>query len=208
MKKYNDIEQGSPEWHQLRKGKVTGTYLKAIMGTPAKRQDAIYEIIAERLTVGVEEEVEYENPMARGNRLEPDAIAAFELETNKQVERTGFCEDETNPLIANSPDGYIEETNDTEAVETKCPGGKNYVKMWLTNTVPEEYEWQVVQYFIVNDKLAKLYFVGYRPEISIHPIHIIVVTREEIEIKIADARKKQEAFLQEVESILSTLIKL
>lgn len=197
------MEQGTNEWYQIRKGKITGTTLKSVMGTPKARQDAMYEIIAERLTIGVEED--YENPMDRGNRLEPDAIAMFELETGKQVERIGFAEDETNPMIANSPDGLIGET---EAIETKCPQGKNYVKMWLTNLVPEEYEWQVVQYFIVNEKLEKLYFVGYRPEIDIHPIHIIEVNRSDIEVKIKNAKKQQEAFLQEVESILSTLIKL
>lgn len=205
MKNYKEVEQKSDEWHQLRKGKITGTTLKAIMGTPKARQEAIYEIIAERLTVGVENDENRENPMDRGNRLEPDAIATFELETGKQVERTGFCEDDKNPMIANSPDGLIGEN---EAVETKCMGGKNHVKMWLTNEVPDEYNWQVVQYFIVNEKLEKLYFVGYNPDIPVHSLHIIEVKREEIKLEIENARKSQEAFLQEIDSILSTIIKL
>lgn len=204
MKKYN-VEQKTDEWHHLRKGKITGTTLKAIMGTPKARQDAIYEIIAERLTVGVESETDYENAMDRGNRLEPDAIAQFELETGLQVERIGFAEDETNPFIANSPDGLI---GDNEAVEAKCMGGKNHVKMWLTNKVPDEYEWQVVQYFVVNENLQKLYFIGYNPDIPVHPLHIIEVTREEILLDIENARKSQQAFLQEVDSILATIIKI
>jgi putative phage-type endonuclease len=202
MKKHN-IEQRTSEWHQLRKGKITGTVLKSIMGTPKARQEAIYETIAQRLTVGVEEE--YENAMERGNRLEDDAVATFELETGKTVERTGFCEDDTNPMIANSPDGLIGEN---EAVEIKCMGGKNHVKMWLTNEIPDEYQWQVVQYFVVNEKLEKLYFVGYNPDIPVHPLHIIEVNREEIGLKIENAKKSQEAFILEVESILSTIIKL
>lgn len=202
MKKI-DIEQKSDEWHHIRKGKITGTTLKAIMGTPKARQEAIYEKIAERLTVGVVDE--FENAMERGNRLEPDAIASFELETGKQVERIGFCEDDDNAMICNSPDGLIGET---EAIEAKCMGGKNHVKMWLTNKVPDEYEWQVVQYFIVNEKLEKLYFVGFSPDIPVHPLHIIEVKREEITVDIANAKKSQEAFLQEVDAILSTIIKL
>ena len=204
MKKHN-VEQKSDEWHHLRKGKITGTTLKSIMGTPKARQDAIYEIIAERLTVGVESEGDYENAMDRGNRLEPDAIAMFELETGKSVERTGFCEDDTNPMIANSPDGLI---GKNEAIEAKCLSGKNHVKMWLTNKVPDEYEWQVVQYFIVNEKLEKLYFVGYNPDIPIHSLHIIEVSREEVEEKIKTAKVAQEQFLGEVDEILKTLIKL
>lgn len=202
MRKHN-IEQGTPEWHQLRKGKITGTQLKDIMGTPKKREDAIYEIIAERLTIGVEDSENYENAMDRGIRLEPDAISAFELETGKTVEVTGFCEDDTNPMIANSPDGLIGET---EAIEVKCMGGKNHVKMWLTNEVPDDYKWQVVQYFIVNEKLEKLYFVGYNPDIDIHPLHIIEVKREQIQEAIEKAVVGQKRFLLEVEEIIKKLI--
>lgn len=202
MKKHK-VEQKTDEWFHLRKGKITGTTLKSIMGTPKARQEAIYEKIAERLTVGVESEGEYENAMDRGNRLEPDAISSFELETGKSVERIGFAEDDTNPFIANSPDGLIGEN---EAIEAKCMGGKNHVKMWLTNEVPSDYQWQVVQYFVVNPKLRKLYFVGYNPDIPIHPLHIIEVNREEIALDVENAKKSQEAFLQEVDSILSTLI--
>lgn len=202
MKKHN-IEQRTEEWHHLRKGKITGTTLKGIMGTPKARQSAIYEIVAERLTVGVE--TDYENAMDRGLRLESEAIAIFELETGKQVETIGFCEDESNPMIANSPDGLIGED---EAVEIKCLEGKGHIKMWLTNEVPDEYEWQVVQYFIVNENLKKLYFVGYNPDIPVHPLHIIEIERKEIDDKIYKAKKSQEVFLQEVEAILSTIIKL
>ena len=203
MKQYNEIKQGTLEWHQIRKGKITGTVLKAIMGTTKARQEAIYEIIGERLTVGVDEG--YENAMDRGTRLEPDAIAIFELETGKQVERTGFCEDEENSLICNSPDGLI---GKTEAIETKCMGGKNHVKMWLTNKIPDEYEWQSIQYFVVNHKLETLYFVGYNPDIPVHPIHIIELKRKDVEREIEEARTAQNTFLKEVEGELSKLITL
>ena len=117
------------------------------MGTPKAREDAKYEIIAERLTVGVE--MDYENPMDRGTRLEPEAIKAFEFETGKSVEITGFCQNDENDHIAYSPDGII---SDEEDVEIKCMGGKNHVKMWLKNEVPSDYRWQNVQAFIVNHK--------------------------------------------------------
>lgn len=203
MKKHN-IEQRTDEWQHLRKGKITGTTLKAIMGTPKARQDAIYEIIAERLTVGVEGD-EYENAMDRGTRLEPDALSAFELETGKSVEKIGLIENDDNSQIANSPDGLIKET---EAIEVKCMGGKNHVKMWLTNEIPDEYKWQSVQYFVVNTKLERLYFVGYNPDIPTHPLHIIELNRETAMEDIEKARLAQDNFLEDVENILKTLIKL
>lgn len=201
MKKHN-LEQRTDAWHHLRKGKITGTTLKAILGTPKARQEAIYELIGERLTIGVEDE---ENAMERGNRLEPEAIAFFELETGKKVERIGFCEDDNNPMICNSPDGLIGET---EAIEVKCMGGKNHIKFFLNNEIPDEYFWQVVQYFVVNEKLEKLYFVGYNPDIPLKKMHIVEVERKNIKDKVDEARQAQEIFLQEVNDILKTIITL
>jgi len=205
MKKHDNITQGTDAWFQIRKGKITGTTLKAIMGTPKARQEAMYEIIAERLTEGVESESDYENPMDRGVRLEDEAIAMFEFESGKKVERTGFIENDENSFIAYSPDGII---SDEEDVEVKCPLGKNYVKMWLTDEVPEEYFWQMVQAFVVNPKLERRWFVGFNPEITVHPLHIKEVRREKIESEIKTARMKQEEFLAEVEEKLKGIIKL
>ena len=205
MNKNNDIQQGTPEWLHKRKTALTGTTLKSLMGTPKARQEAVYEAIANRLTVGIDEE--YENAMDRGIRLEPDGIASFEFTTGKSIERIGFCESDDIPAIAQSPDGYIK-GDDTEAVEIKCMGGKNHVKMWLTNEIPDEYFWQAVQYFVVNDKLKKLYFCGYNPDIPIHPLHIIEINRTDIEEDVKKARDAQKVFLQEIEVILNTILKL
>lgn len=203
MKKHN-FSQRSPEWQQIRKGKISGTFLKNILGTPRARQEAVYEFIADKLTVGID--LGEENAMDRGIRLEADAIAMFELETGKKVETIGFCEHDDEPIISNSPDGYVADSNDTEAVEAKCLGGKNHVKMWLTNRVPDDYEWQVIQYFVVNPKLKKLYFVGYNPDIPSHSLHIIQVNREEVTDRIEIAYKAQVEFIKEVNQALGSLI--
>jgi putative phage-type endonuclease len=205
MKKHK-IEQKTDAWFQIRKGKITGTTLKAIMGTPKARQEAIYELIAERLTVGVDNpDVNYENAMERGCRLEPDARIMFEFETGLKVEEVGFCENDDNSSIGYSPDGII---SDAEDIEIKCMGGKNHIKMWITNKIPEEYSWQVVQAFVVNPKLKKRYFVGYNPDIPTHPLHIIEITREEIEKEIKEAEENQIKFLKDVEVELNKIIKI
>lgn len=207
MKKIQ-IDQRSPEWEQLRKTHITGTVLRGLMGTPYARQEMFYEIIANRLTVGVDSDTEYENPMDRGTRLEPDAVAMFEIETGKKVEQIGFCQSEEMENVAQSPDGYIFDSNDTEALEIKSMGGKNHVKLWFENKVPAEYWWQVIQYFVVNEKLLKLYFVGFNPNIPIHPLHIIEVNKEDVLLDIAKAKRAQEVFLQEVNEKLKEIITL
>lgn len=205
MKRYNELEQRTPEWYHLRKGKIGGTGLAKILGTPYARGEYFYEIIAERLTTGNAEAEEYENPMDRGLRLEDEAIAAFEFETGKKVEKVGLCEDSENSQITNSPDGLI---GDDEAVEIKCMGGKNHIKFWLDNEVPKEYIWQVIQYFVVNKNLKTLWFVGYNPDIPVRPLHIVEVKRSDKEKEIEKARKAQEEFIEEVNEKLKEIIKL
>lgn len=202
------MPQKSPEWQQVRKGVVTGTTLKQIMGGAKAYDSAFYEIVSERLTVGLDEE-EYESDIDRGNRLEPEAIAEFELETGLVVEKIGFAESDSSKFVGQSPDGLIGET---EAIEVKCPAGKNHVRIWFTDQVPEvsgcDYKDQVVMYFVVNDKLQKLYFVSYNPKIPVHPLHIIEVTRESIAEDIEIAKQKVTEFLEKVEAKMSEIITL
>ncbi len=193
MKTHRDIEQGSDAWHQIRKGKITGTMLKQIMGTPKARSEATYEFIAELLTVGIPDD---ENPMERGKRLEPEALAAFTYQTGLAVETVGFCEHDDDPSIANSPDALVVGKN--AAVEVKCLNGAKHVKMWFTESVPDDYKWQVVQYFVVNDQLETLYFVGYHPEIESHPLVILTISRSSVFAEIEEARAAQVRFLDEV----------
>lgn len=204
MKIYRDIVQGEKEWFEKKLGTISGTYLSEIMGTPKARESAFYEILAERLTPSVDMEYLYENPMARGVRLEPEAVKAFEYVTSKQVERVGLCESDESKWIIYSPDGLIGETED---LEIKCPLGKNYMKIVLTNEVPKEYHYQIIQGFIVNPKLQKRYFVAYNKDIVSYPIHIIEVTRESLAEEIAEALEIEKTFLQEIEEKLKTFNK-
>ena len=198
MRQHDDIEQGTEKWFFVRKTDVTGTVLKSICGTPKAYEEAKFEMVANRLTVGVD--MENENPMERGTRLEPEAIAAFEFETGKTVTRTGYCQSDTNPQIANSPDGLI--PAEDAAIEVKCPGGKNYMKIVILNAIPDEYIYQIHQYFIVNEKLKTVYFTAYNPDIPYHPLHIITVTREMFGAEIDASQQKEEVFLQEVNEML------
>lgn len=200
MKKHN-LEQRTDEWHFLRKGKITGTTLKGLMSSKKDtREDAEYELIAERLSTGAESD---ENAMDRGTRLEPEALAAFEFETGRSVEVCGFCEHDDEQFIAQSPDGLIGET---EAVEVKCLAGKKHVRAWLTNEIPDDYYWQVVQYFVVNPRLELLHFVCYNPDIPVHPLHIIPKRRAEIAEDIEKARQTQTEVLARINEKLQGII--
>ena len=171
------------------------------------QQEALYEIIGERLTVGVDPEF-YESPMDRGNRLEPGARTSFEFVTGKKVEQYGFIESDRSQFIGYSPDGVIADSDETEDIEIKCPQGKNYVKMWFTEDWAEDYEWQIVHGFVVNPKLQKRYFVIYNPDIPVHPIHIIEVTREQVQERVDQANGVLDTFLETVKGHMDRIISL
>lgn len=148
--------ESEEEWLEARRGRITGTRLKDLI-TKGKPKIGFYEIIAERVAIPASEE----NAMDRGKRLEDEAMERFVKETKKKVQNDLVLwsrEDESN--IALSPDGYI---GKTEAVEVKCLSSAKHLEAWLTQEIPAEYEYQAMQYFIVNDSLKKLYFVFYDP---------------------------------------------
>ncbi|MDE2022433.1 MAG: YqaJ viral recombinase family protein [Patescibacteria group bacterium] len=160
IEKYEDRET----WLEARRGRVTGTRLKDLI-TKGKPKKGFYEIIAERVAIPAGEE----NAMDRGTRLEDDAIQRFMLETGKKVNTDlVILSREDDPNICISPDGYIETGKGkkkaiTEAVECKCLNSAAHIEAWLTKEIPSEYEYQALQYFIVNDKLQTLYFCFYDP---------------------------------------------
>jgi putative phage-type endonuclease len=154
IQKY-DNEQ---DWLSARLGKITGTRLQKVVNkrgcTP---KVGFYELIAERICIPATDEP----VMDRGKRLEEIAIERFEEKTKKKVNKDlvlWIREDDEN--IAISPDGFI---GKTEAVEVKCLSSARHIEAFLSKKIPNEYGYQVLQYFIVNDELKKLYFVFYDP---------------------------------------------
>jgi exodeoxyribonuclease (lambda-induced) len=202
-----NLEQRTPEWLEARRGKVTGTGLKKILGRPQTRTDYFYEVLAERLTSeGLEEG---ESAMQRGVRLEPEALEAFEAKTKKKVEIAGLCVDDQNEWIANSPDGLIKVKGKyREAAEIKCLSSANHLKVWLENKIPDDHMAQAMQYFILNKDLEILHFASYDPRMTMHPLHIIKLKREDIEEDIAKAKEAEEKFINEVNAKFDEIVKL
>lgn len=179
-----NIEQGTKEWHDARMCKITGTKLKAVMGTAEARRGLIAELIAEEAT---EQSKTYRttDEMERGNAEEIFAIKAFEQQTGKTVARPGIVVSDEFDWLALSPDGLVLEGNDyVEGVEVKCPDSKKAILYRIENMIPmeetglmgktgnplagapflgipAEYKWQVVHYFLVVETLKKMSFLVY-----------------------------------------------
>lgn len=193
--KFKDEES----WLEARKGKITGSRLGGLFSKRDKKPlKPYYELIAERVAIPADGE----NVMDRGHRLEDEAMELFEKQTGKKVDKSLvlWARDE-NENIAISPDGVIGET---EAVEVKCLNSASHIEAWLTKEIPSEYEYQVLQYFIVNDKLEKLYFCFYDPRMP-KDFFYFEVSRDQVKEKIAEYLALQQTALAEFEDIIRQL---
>lgn len=164
----------------------------------AERTEKIfYELVAYYLSDG--SAPEDEAPTDRGHRLEPLAIEYLSKEYNLTIEEVGIWQaDHCDDRIYVSPDGYIKDKK--IPVEVKCLSGWKYVKAWFTNTIPDDYMNQIFKYFIVNQESEKLLFVFYRPEITLYPMHLIVVKREDYTQEIKALQEEELQLLRDVDS--------
>lgn len=180
MKSYKDIIQQTEEWYRLRYGKIGGSTLKELMANKSVQDTAIYsKLLSARF-----EDYEYEEnfqsfDMERGVIYEPVAREMFEDVYNLKVDLYGWLEMD-NGIAGISPDGIIGDKF-AEAVEIKCPNRITHMT-YIRNPMSmiEEYIWQVVEYFVVIDKLKTLYFVSYRPENTALPLVVQKVNRKTI----------------------------
>lgn len=198
------------QWLTARLGKITGTRLKDIVvkrGTGKKL--GYYELIAERLSVSEEDFDGYipnETPMDRGTRLQKIALEEFSKQTGKKIDdKLVLWVRDDNESIAISPDGTV--IGEEAAIETKCLASARHVEAYLTQAVPDEYEFQKLQYFIVNEKLQTLYFAFYDPRIPAIQFFFLKIERKEIEEDIKTYLEYQRTVLKEVEEIVLKLSK-
>jgi hypothetical protein len=107
-----DVEQGTPEWHELKLGVLSSSRFKDLLtttGAPSKvRKKYKNELIDEILTG---ERVEsYKNKhMQRGNDREHESREAYEFAHDTAVEQVAFCFFDESKTFGCSPDGLVGE---------------------------------------------------------------------------------------------------
>jgi predicted phage-related endonuclease len=188
------------DWKAFRRGKITGSRLKDIVAKKnGSKKIGFYELIAERLGIPADEE----NAMERGHRLEGEAVERFESKTGMKVSRDlVIWEREDIEGVAVSPDGWI---GKKEAIEIKCLGSARHIEAVITNEVPDEYHYQKLQYFIVNDKIETLHFCFYDPRLKHKDFHVIEVTRKQVQEEVEAMIAYQKDTLAEVDKYVQEL---
>lgn len=112
------LEQGTQEWLDARKNRVTGSRAGAILGVNpyATADDVMREMVREHF--GAEREFTGNAATEHGNEYEDVALQDYELMTGNDVTRAGLIVHPDYDWLAVSPDGLIGENG---GVEIKCP---------------------------------------------------------------------------------------
>lgn len=213
-------ENDRQTWLELRRGVITGSKAKGIKplsrGTD-KTPQGFWQLLAEKISI----EPDGENVMDRGLRLENEALRKtakqFKLNLNYDP---GMWLSDIDDDIAVSPDAAEDVDSPTYAVEAKCFDSANHLKYIIIDkklresetyspftSIPPDNRDQVVQYFLVNEKLETLYFTFYDDRIAIdkHTHHVIIVKRKDVEGEIEVAKDIQTRMLDKVNELIGEL---
>jgi len=199
-----NVEQGSPEWIEARRWVITGTRLKAVMGTPTARKTLIYELIAEMVAPPKEG---YTSPAMERWHLCEELVK----EKYPEIQNVGLIKKDGCDWLGISCDGiHMVDGKVKRAIEVKSPEAKNFVKYAIEGGIPDEYFWQVIHYFIIIDELESLDFIVYNPEILDPKLRQIVtiVKREEkwVQEAITQAKEKIASFRLEWTEAMKKII--
>lgn len=170
---HNDVDQGSPEWLELRRGIVTASTVGKLLtetGRPASNDTSrrhTLTLVAERIS-GQVEEVFTNNDMWRGIDLEPVARDMYaEHFADEPVTTTGFLvRDDWGFKIGASPDGLV---GDHGGLEVKAPRAKGHIATVLADQVPSQYMPQIQACLLVSGREwwdFCSYFGGLRPYVK------------------------------------------
>lgn len=151
---HTEIEQGTPEWHEIRCGVITASAIKHMLTATGKiannetSRRVVAEIASERLS-GYSEETATTFAMVRGHDDEELAREVYTANV-APVDECGFItNDEYGFVIGCSPDGLI---GDDGGWECKSRLHAIQLQTIIDGTVPDEFMAQIQTCLLVSGR--------------------------------------------------------
>jgi len=142
LKIYEDLDQGSSEWLEARRGIVTASEVGKLVTPTLKIADnktsrgLIERLAAERISGRIDDHY-MSRDMERGHLDEPFARQAYEQHMNVEVQQVGFMTRELEGFVLGySPDGLVGETG---LIEIKSRKPQLQVMHVLEPDVPHDH---------------------------------------------------------------------
>lgn len=158
MKIHNDLIQWTPEWFEVRKGKMTASHAQAIWNVWKWLDSYIVSLMSEYYS-SAEKEQFSSSHTDRGNELEPLARDMYELTKWVQVEQVWFIE--YSDFVWCSPDWFIWED---WWIEIKSVQDLNHFELLLNweSEIESKYIWQIQMNLLITGRKWWDY-VSYNP---------------------------------------------
>jgi putative phage-type endonuclease len=150
MKIHDQLNQGTPEWLEVRRGKITASVVGQLLTStykPAKNEKVrmlAFELAAERITGRPNPHFESWD-MKRGT-IEEGMARDLYAKHHAPVLQVGFVE---NGILGYSPDGLV---GDDGLIEIKCRQSKFQVKTFWADEIPGEYMCQIQTGLLVTGR--------------------------------------------------------
>lgn len=170
------IDQRSPEWFDIRKGKFTASEIHRLMGAKGlgkTGESYIWEKVAEELGATMPQVTTY--AMTRGTEMEPYAKEYYSRAFNASVSPAEFIIAPWCNEAGASPDGIVtdwENPGESKLIEIKCPmNPTNHLIYFTIKSVADfkrekpEYYWQLQLQMAVTG-INQCDFVSFYPEID------------------------------------------
>ena len=195
---FENIEQQTPEWYEVKIGKVGASRLADVMaegkgGKPsATRVNYMYELLAARLTG--EYQQTYQSPeMLRGIELEAEARRKYEIVTFNEVKKIGWIPHPEIDMCGCSPDGLVD---DEGLIEIKCPNTKTHLETVLHGKIARSYMLQM-QWQMECSGREWCDFVSYDPRLP-ENIQMCIIRVDKKQEVIDSIKTAVQAFLSEL----------
>lgn len=159
MPKYHfNIEQGTTEWFDVRKGKMTASHAQAIANQGKGLETYIDEMMSECYSRAEKEQFRNEHT-DRGNELEDQAASIYSFDKEIELKTVGFVEH--SEFAGCSPDRLVGEDG---MLEIKCPDDKAYFQYLLKKekAIDSKYIWQIQMNLLITGRKWCDY-VAYNP---------------------------------------------
>jgi len=192
------VEQGTPEWFQMRLGKVTASRVADILaktktGPSASRQNYLIELALQR-TTGIIQESYSNAAMEWGTQTEPQARVAYEVNTNNFVDQVAFIDHFSIEWFGCSPDGLV---SNRGLVEIKCPNSTTHWEYFKFNRPPQKYIIQMQAQMAVTGR-DWCDFISFDPRMP-ERSQLLIVRVDRDESFIVEMEEQIKQFLSEVE---------
>ena len=176
--KLSMLQQGSPEWHELKRGKIGGTRFGQVIS--GKKNNLIYELLNERLSPWMDFDDQYiDEDMQFGIDNEPVAADLYEKQTGIKFKQVGCILSDTSPIHLASPDRLSEDNS--VVLEIKCTqnGRIHLQRFW--EGVETSHMAQIKNYFAVSEEVKEVHWISYCPDRFERPIIPYIFRREMFE---------------------------